>query len=224
MSGTNFIETELPLRSSAIYEAIKDKIISGELSHATPIVEKKLALEYQCSRTPIREALRKLEQDGLVKIIPRKGVFVSQITITDIEEIFVIREALEGISTRIATGIISNHNIKILHAIAEKADYEFKEGDNEGSFQSGNELHDIILKIAGNNRIIKTISTIKDQIQRMHLMAKTIPGRLEKSNFEHSEIIKAMELRDIELAELKMREHIRSTKESLILAVKNNIS
>lgn len=212
-------------RFSVVYEAIKKKIISGELPVNTPLTEENLAEEYKVSRTPVREAIRKLEQDGLVEMIPRKGAFIKGINLIDIEEIYNIREALEGLSTRLATELISEQNLSYLEVMLKQADDEFSQRNNiETAFKTGNEIHDVILRIADNKRILGMVSNLKDHIQRLHILSSSIPGRLELSNKEHWEIFHALKKRDPELAEQKMREHIRSTKKSIILAVKNNIS
>jgi DNA-binding GntR family transcriptional regulator len=216
-------DTSLP-RSSLVYEEIKKNIINGELLPDTPLVEESLAEQYKVSRTPIREALRKLEQDGLVEMVSRKGTYVKRLSLMDIEEIFIIREGLEGVSTRIATELISNHNLNMIEEKLVQSDKELENGNIETASKVGNELHEIILKIAGNNRILNIVSNLKDHIFRLHKLSIVIPGRLERSNKEHWEIFNAMKSRDGYLAEQKMREHIISTKKSLILAVKNDLN
>ncbi|MED1438340.1 GntR family transcriptional regulator [Aeribacillus composti] len=210
-------------RFSVVYETLKKKIIEGELPSNTPLVEEKLAKEFQMSRTPIREAIRQLAQDGLVEFFPRKGALVKEITIKDLEEIFTVREALEGISARIAASVISEEKIALLQEALEKSDQELENGNKEQSFKLGNKLHEIILDVAGNNKILTIVSDFKNQIQRFHYFSYHIPGRLELSNKEHWEIFEAIKAKDGELAERRMRKHIRGTKESTIFAVKNNI-
>ncbi len=197
--------------------------MEGDLPSNTPLVEEKLAKEYQMSRTPIREAIRHLVQDGLVEFFPRRGALVKEITIKDLEEIFTVREALEGISARIAASVITEQKIILLQEALEKADQELENGDKEHSFELGNTLHEIVLDVANNNKILTIVSDFKNQIQRFHYFSNHIPGRLELSNKEHWEIFEAIQARDGELAERRMRKHVRGTKESIIFAVKNNI-
>jgi DNA-binding GntR family transcriptional regulator len=211
-------------RFSVIYEMVKKRILNGELATNTPLTEEALAEEFQVSRTPIRDALRKLEQDNLVEIVPRKGTYVRGLNTTDIQEIYTIREALEGICARIATELISAQNLDYLEMMLKTADEEFAKGDIESAHIKGNELHDVILRIAGNHRILNTVSNLKDHIQRLHTLSINIPGRLELSNTQHWEIFSAIQKKDPVLAESKMREHISSTKESIIIAVKNDIT
>lgn len=210
-------------RFSVVYETLKKKIVEGDLPSNTPLVEEKLAKEYQMSRTPIREAIRHLVQDGLVEFFPRRGAVVKEITIKDLEEIFTVREALEGISARIAASVINEQKIILLQEALEKADQELENGGKEQSFELGNQLHEIVLDAAGNNKILTIVSDFKNQIQRFHYFSYHIPGRLELSNKEHWEIFEAIQARDGELAERRMRKHVRGTKESIIFAVKNNI-
>jgi DNA-binding GntR family transcriptional regulator len=209
-------------RATIVYEIVKKKIITGELVPNTPLTEESLAEQFQVSRTPIREVIRKLEQDGLVEIISRKGTYVKGLTINDIQELFTIRESLEGISARDACELISDQNITYLKNLLEKSDEELQKGNIEGALQV-DELHEIILKISGNKRILTIISNLNSFIQRIHYLAVSIPGRLEISNKEHWEIFYAIKKRDSEMAEKKMREHIRSTRESVILVAKNDL-
>lgn len=210
-------------RFSVVYETLKKKIIEGELPSNTPLVEEKLAKEFQMSRTPIREAIRHLVQDGLVEFFPRRGALVKEISIKDLEEIFTVREALEGISARIAASLINEQKVTSLQKALEKADQELENGHKDQSFELGNILHEIILEVAGNNKILTIVSDFQNQIQRYHYFSYHIPGRLELSNREHWEIFEAVQARNGELAEQRMRKHVRGTKESTIFAVKNNL-
>ncbi|WP_372812886.1 GntR family transcriptional regulator [Paenibacillus sp.] len=210
-------------RFSVVYETLKKKIMEGDLPSNAPLVEEKLAKEYQMSRTPIREAIRHLVQDGLVDFFPRRGALVKEITVKDLEEIFTVREALEGISARIAASVINEQKITLLQEVLEKVDQELENGDKEQSFELGNTLHEIVLDVANNNKILTIVSDFKNQIQRFHYFSYHIPGRLELSNKEHWEIFEAVQARDGELAERRMRKHVRGTQESILFAVKNNI-
>ncbi|WP_010530521.1 GntR family transcriptional regulator [Lentibacillus jeotgali] len=211
-------------RFSVVYETLKKKIMEGDLPSNTPLVEEKLAKEYQMSRTPIREAIRQLAQDGLVDFFPRRGALVKEITIKDLEEIFTVREALEGISARIAASVINEQKITLLQEVLEKADQELENGDKEQSFELGKKLHEIVLDVAGSNKILTIVSDFENQIQRYHYFSYHIPGRLELSNKEHWEIFEAVQARNGELAEQRMRKHIKGTKESIIFTVKNKIT
>ncbi|MED4601038.1 GntR family transcriptional regulator [Paenibacillus validus] len=210
-------------RFIVVYETLKKKIMEGELPSNTPLVEEKLAKEFQMSRTPIREAIRHLVQDGLVEFFPRRGALVKEITVKDLEDIFTVREALEGISARIAASVITEQKIILLHEALKKADQELENGDKDQSFELGNTLHEIVLDVANNNKILTIVSDFKNQIQRFHYFSYHIPGRLELSNKEHWEIFEAIQAGDGELAERRMRKHVRGTKESILFAVKNNI-
>jgi DNA-binding GntR family transcriptional regulator len=209
-------------RSTVVYENLKKKIITGELVPNTPLTEESLAEEFQVSRTPVREVIRKLEQDGLVEVIPRNGTYVKGLTINDIQELFTIRESLEGISARNACELINEQNITFLQTLLTKSDEELEKGNIEGALKM-DELHNIILKISGNKRILNIISNLNSHIQRLHFLSVAIPGRLEKSNKEHWEIFYAIQKKDSEMAEKKMRQHIQSTRDSIIMAAKNDL-
>jgi DNA-binding GntR family transcriptional regulator len=206
-----------------IYENLKKKIISCELPSGHPLGEEALAEQFQVSRTPIREAFRKLEMDGFVEIIPRRGAFVKGIQIKDIEEIYDIREALEGISARKTAELISDENLQMIETSLQRSETVFQQGNWQQSFEYGNDLHQIIFQIQGNIRILEIVAQIKNQINRLHSISTLLPGRLELSIQEHRGIFTALAHRDGDLAEKKMREHIVSTKNSMILSAKNDL-
>ena len=222
LSPLNSNSTEGAPRSNIVYETIRKKIILGQIEANASLVEEALAEEYQVSRTPVREALRKLEQDGLVDMIPRKGAYVNGLTLMDIEEILTVREALEGISAKMATELLSDQNIAVIEKALREADENKHQQNPETVYSSGNEIHNVILKVAGNGRVLSIVSNLQVQIQRLHMLSSLIPGRLERSSEEHWQILQAIKQRDGDLAEKRMREHIRSTKESLIITFKNN--
>lgn len=211
------------LRSNAVYEIIKSRILAYEYPPEYPLSEESLAEELKVSRTPVREALKKLENEKLIEIRPYRGAFVKGITVADINDIFLIREALEGVSARIAADLINEVNLKMLDERLRIAQEKFEQGLYEESSCIGNEIHDVILRVAGNERILQIVSNLHQQTTRLKVLATSVPGRLEKSNNEHRMILEALKNHDPELAEQRMKEHISSTKEDLINAFKNDL-
>lgn len=203
-------------RSQFVYEKIRDRIIDGSLKPNASLTEEILAEEFKVSRTPIREALRMLERDNFIEIIPRKGAFIKSISLTDIQEIFTIREALEGISARLAATMLTNDEIEDLEKILDRAKEEYKRGEFEVSLNTGNELHNMIIKATNNFRISNILTNLKDNLNRLHHISAALPGGLEKANEEHFIILSALKERNEELSEKKMREHIIKTREHLV--------
>ncbi|WP_320971645.1 GntR family transcriptional regulator, partial [Enterocloster bolteae] len=122
-------ESKKAIISNEVYEAIKGKILRMELKSGEPLVEEDLAREFDVSRTPIRDALKRLEHDGFVTIIPYRGSVVREITEGDIVEIYTIRQALESICVKNAVPIISEANIRQMEDDWEKSIEEFESKD-----------------------------------------------------------------------------------------------
>lgn len=203
--------------SDIAYSKLKDMILNLEFQPGDPITEFQVLASLGMSRTPIRQALHRLDQEGFVNLIPRKGWFVVGISLADIQEVFVIREALEGIAARQAAEIISDDTLQSLNNYMQEA------GENTGSdmehFEPGDKIHNVIFDIVKNQRMNRVISLYKDHLQRLHNLAIRIPGRAQQSYQEHLAILEALNLHDGDLAERRMREHIQSSKKSVFGAI-----
>lgn len=201
-----------------IYEDMKDKIVKCELKPGISLIEEKLAVQYGTSRTPIRDALKYLNIEGFVEIIPRKGAFVKNIMLKDIEDIFMIREALEGICARVSTRAITQEQLDDLESCIREDEKKLKNIANEEIF-TGTKIHQVILSTAGNQRIIDIINNYNDHIDRLHYLAARLPGRLEKAVMELRSILEALKSRTENRVEKAIRLHIRNTKEDIINAI-----
>ena len=172
--------------------------------------------QYSISRTPVREIFRKLEHDGLVRNVPYKGTYVSDLTLQDIEEILDIRYTLESFAAKCAAKKINNDEIKKLSELELQLLTAVKKNDSVLSFDADTKLHELILNIAGNKRIHKIITSLLGQIHRIRFITGHMEGRIETTVNEHLEIIKAIMKKDPDLAEKKMKEHILNTKKLLM--------
>lgn len=206
-----------------VYEEIKSMIFSQKLPPNSKIVEEEISRQLNVSRTPVRTALTALVKDGLVKIIPRRGAYVVDIGVKDIEEIYILREVLEGIAARYSA---INADREFLSSL-EKAFNEYKisaeSKDTNGCFRSDEVFHGLIHKASGNSRLISHIEILKNQIQLLKFRSSNIPGRPLKSLSEHIKILEAIRDRDPDRSESSMREHIRNAKEDLLKFYKGEI-
>jgi DNA-binding GntR family transcriptional regulator len=161
--------------------------------------------------------LLQLAQEGLVEMVPRRGAFVRKISLQDIQELFEIREAIEGIATRLAATKADPERLKEIEVLFDEADKEPDEKKRRSLYDSiGDMLHDYILSVCGNKRIIEIIDTYKIVLQKERQMAASIPGRIEESLKEHRAVIEALKNRDPELAERRMRQHIVGTLNTIL--------
>ncbi|WP_044176713.1 GntR family transcriptional regulator [Phytobacter massiliensis] len=215
-------ETEIKRSLSVIaYDEIKTMILSLALKPGSSVTEMWLIDRLRMSRTPIREALYRLQQEHFVELVPGKGWFVSEINLSDIQELYVIREALEGISARHAAEQISDEELQRMEIYLDSLETLLQE-DEEAVDDPGDSIHNLIFRFCGNALINEVMSIYLERLQMFHLITSSLPGRKLQSWREHREIFYALKARDGALAEDVMRKHIRSSLESLLLSLIDN--
>lgn len=194
-----------------VYEQLKEKILTDLLRPLDSLNEKKLAQELKTSKTPVREALQRLEKEGFVENIPTKGYFVARISVHDIREIYELREILECSAARIAA----------LNADRDKIKYESLEiGSPEiihNILETNEQIHNTIIESLHNSRLVAIYEGLQDHVKRlrMHFVSQYKKSRIEKSILEHKEILRAIMAKDPSRAEEAMRTHIRNAMEHL---------
>jgi DNA-binding GntR family transcriptional regulator len=195
-----------------IYVEIKKRIISDDFQPGMHLKEVWLAELLESSRTPIREALRQLETDGLVIKEPNKGFSVGQMSIEEFYEICVVREKLEGHAAKLAAQRISEKEARALDKIYEAYKrFSQKEVSITILNKFDNQLHQLILQFCGNQTIQRILQGLRDKIRQIRRRAP--PPRLQKSVREHLRIIETIKKRDGDGAEKAMIAHLRAMKE-----------
>lgn len=187
-----------------VYERIKAKILRGDYAQGEPLPEIPLATEYGVKRTRIRQIIQKLESEALIEKIPHKGAFIKSITSKDLQEIFEMREALEGMAARLAARRRKDRELDQLIALFKKNE----NSDLRTKVKIGDQLHEFILQSSGNSMIVNSIEPLKIQIRRIWKAGLIIPGRINKAFNEHKDILAALRKQDEDRAERKMREHV----------------
>jgi DNA-binding GntR family transcriptional regulator len=200
------------------YRAIRDGILSDRYRPAVPLSEQQLACELQVSRTPVREAIKQLEHEGLVSVVPLRGVFVREVTARDVAEIFQIREALECFALRVSG---SNIPLQELRALDELfAQYEARReicpSDKERLFDADTALHSMIVEAAGNARMVQVLEPLRTQILRVRSLSWSAPTRVVKASCEHRRIIQALLKGDRIEGEAALRDHLRYGRDHLL--------
>lgn len=201
-----------------IYEMLKEAIYTGELEPGERIVETRLAEEIGISRTPIREAIRKLESDGYIDALENGGVKVAEITEDDIIEWNEIKLVFDQLAVKKAIDNISSSMIEKLKDDLNKVEAALKkdEIDDEEIIDFNTSFHDKIYQISGN----KLIRTIKDNYQKYNYMIRKylskIEGRHHKALIEHKEILEAIIAKDKEKAAELSKKHSENGKKALL--------
>ncbi|MBC7320889.1 GntR family transcriptional regulator [bacterium] len=199
-----------------VYDRLKQAILSRELQSGMKLTVEDLTKRFNVSPTPIKEALIALEKEGLVENIPRRGAFVSTITLKDVEEIYSLREVLEGLcGRRLAEKIDDASIIKLNNILADSERYA-KTNDFLGYEETDRAFHLILRELTDDKRVIYYLSMLEGQLRLVLPIVNTLPGRLESSLQEHKKILQNLEKRNIQNVEFYCKEHMRLEKEAVL--------
>lgn len=202
-----------------IYEILRDMILRREINPGQKIVEDELSKQIGVSRTPLREALGRLENEGIVEIIPRRGASVRKLSKETIIEVLEIREVLEGLVTRLATINMNNKILKQLKTCLDDIKDTPDEPKNFIKFTHADEkFHNLLLECCQNQMLKNNMATINMHLQFIRIRTVVIPHRAKKTVDEHFKVLNAVERQDIQEAEHLMRCHITSVRN---YAIKN---
>jgi DNA-binding GntR family transcriptional regulator len=205
-----------PLLKDRVYEVIKRRIVDLTLPPNGQLVEQRLAEELGVSKSPIREALLRLERDGLVYSLSFKGCFVAEITPQDVKHTFQLREALEIYCLKLACESFSDEEINRIKTLLLKGGEALKGNDLDQCYSVNTEFHDSLITCTNNPKIQRTYSTLRDHLDRYRNIASRIGGRVGKSHQDHLLIMEALERRDFVRSGKYMSDHLRSVLEDLL--------
>ncbi|MGF6949362.1 DNA-binding GntR family transcriptional regulator [Neobacillus sp. B4I6] len=209
----------LSIREHA-YIYLKEMILEGELKAGDRLIERELAGKLGISRTPIREAMFRLESQGFVKTVPRKGVVVSNISESEVIEVFTILASLEVLAVKLAAGRMDretqlelDQKIEELMLLRDQAEENF----NLEHIQ----MNRLINKASKSPKLFEILSGLIDYIHMAANMGYETPGRRKESLREHIDIMKALRDKEAEMAEYLMRIHIENSKKAYITYIEN---
>lgn len=194
----------------AAFEKIKEAIIKGHFKPGEKLVEQTLAQEMGVSRTPVREAIRRLEAEGFVISIPRKGVVVSRADKEEIVQLYSIRAELEGLAARWAIENADEDDMRKLDEAISRMEETAASGDLDGVVQSNALFHDAIAQASKSRILCTLLKTLQDNIQRFRFQSLHLPGRPEAALAEHKEIIAAIKEKKAEEADRLLKEHLQN--------------
>ena len=208
-----YIKKKTLPKQEIAYQKIKNAIINNEYDPNTMLIESELSEKLGFSKTPIREALRRLESEKYIEYLPEKGNMVAKMGLEDFVEMYDVREALEGMAARLCALKQNERVIRLLDETFTKWAEAIKNQNNEKDVKEDSEFHLIVINGSGNSKLISSIKGIMDQINRFAITTVNDPERLQLSFEQHKSIWQALKKKDADLAEQTMREHIRSVKE-----------
>lgn len=201
----------LPPRQSlgqSVYEKLKIAIVQGDFEPGSRMVESRVAEALGISRTPVREAIHKLEREGLLQQDPKGGFFVKGLTRADIEETFGIRSVLESYAARLAAVRYVEGELTSLEEKIEAYQACLDQGDLEALPKINTEFHDLLYGLSRSPKLIKMINDLREQIYRFRLVILKIEPMARLSNKDHRLMLKAIRERDAEDVERVTRAHI----------------
>ena len=202
--------------SELVYRRLKDQIISGELPPDTRLIELAIAAEFGVSRTPVREALKRLAAENLVLADPSRGMVVHGPDATEIEDVFVVREALDGLAARLAAHRITPSELSRLELIVESMRHAVASDRREQILIANQRFHDIIYAAAGNPMLARVASDLRDFVRRFSTLPFASPGRVEGVLHEHEDILAALNAHDPDAAHAASDRHLAAAREYLI--------
>lgn len=185
----------LPLRD-VVFNTLRQAILRGELKPGERLMEIQLANKLGVSRTPIREAIRKLELEGLVLMIPRKGAEVAEITEKNLMDVLEVRKALEELAVELACDRISEEQIEELRVAAKEFQRVSKSGDVTRIAEADVKFHDVIFMATDNQRLISLLNNLREQMYRFRVEYLKQKEYYPKLMEEHQQIIETIEKRD----------------------------
>ncbi len=200
-----------------VYAYLKSSVLSGRFSPGKRLTEEHLAEEMGVSRTPIREALHKLETEGLIKPLERRGFVVAADSREELEELFDIRATLEGYALRLISETISEETLKRMDRLILKAEDALKRKKIEKIFEWNTQFHDTLHDlIAHKPRIYSMIANVRKYVLRYRKDTLHYLDGAKRTIDGHKKIMLALRLKDPDLCERIMREHIREAKEDAL--------
>ncbi len=210
------LDSYKPLRE-VISETLREAIVSGTLKPGERLMEIQLAEELGVSRTPVREAIRKLELEGFVVMIPRRGTYVADLSIKDVNEVFEIRTALDILAAGLAVERITEEELEQLERVLVEIGEYIEQNDIEKIVAADSRYHDILYRASRNDRLVGIINNLREQFTRFRSISMAYPGRIKNTVEEHRQLVEAIAQRDIALAQRLAREHMENAEQTLLL-------
>ena len=201
------MDAYLPLRD-VVFNTLREAILRGDLVPGERLMELQLAAKLGVSRTPIREAIRMLEQEGLAITIPRKGAIVAGMTEKDMQDVLEIREALEELSVQVACDKITDEEIAELQKNMKHFEQSLKSGDLKKMAQADVEFHDVIYRATDNPKLINMLNNLREQMYRYRVEYLKNPQNHEQLLQEHEAIYKGIVEKDKSAVTEMIRKHI----------------
>ncbi|SCG81772.1 putative HTH-type transcriptional regulator ydhC [Proteiniborus sp. DW1] len=211
-----------PLRE-IVFESIREAIIDGKLKPGERVMEVQLAEKLGVSRTPVREAIRKLELEGLLIMEPRKGAYVADVSLKDLVDVLEVRSSLEGLAASLAATRASEEEIEVLKEKAAQFKECIEKNDVQGMINKDTEFHEAILQAAKNKKLTSIIESLREQLQRFRVTYFTEYNMTTYLASEHQKVLDAIESRDPDKANEYAQQHIENLEKHIVSHIKDKL-
>ena len=209
------LDSYKPLRE-LVCEHIREAIINGTFAPGERLMEIQMADEMGVSRTPVREAIRKLEMEGFVVMIPRRGTYVSNMSIKDINDVYEIRISLDTLAAGLAAERISDEELEELQRLLVKVGAAIEKNDMAKVVEADIEFHDVLYKASRNERLRNIINNLREQITVIRGVSMRYPGRLKDTQDEHRRLVECISARNVEKSQEMARIHLENAEKPLM--------
>ena len=199
-----------------VFHKLREDILSGKYEEHEELKEVAIGEELGVSRTPVREAFRQLELEGLIQIVPNKGAYVTGITEKDVKDIYMIRSLLEGLCARWATEHITNEQLEEMEENVYLARFHAGKGHMEQLAELDNRFHEILYEACDSKILEHQLKDFHEYVLRVRRRTLSTAGRGIASNEEHEKIMEAIKEKDAEKAEFWAHQHMINAYENMV--------
>ena len=194
-----------------VVNSIRERILTGKYSAGMRLDQQTLIEELGASLIPVRESLRQLEGEGFVQIQPHRGAYVAELSLKDLQEIYLVREVLEETATELAVPNFSSQTLEQLDGLVKKMESATQSNDYAQLIDLNRAFHFAIYSTSNNNLLLQMITSLWDRSRRYRQLYTRLPERNLRALIEHKEIYAACKLGDVEAARKAVRNNVRQT-------------
>lgn len=199
-----------------VFSRLREDILSGKYEENEELREVAIGEELGVSRTPVREAFRQLELEGLIKIIPNKGAYVTGISEKDVKDIYMIRSRLEGLAAKWATEHITEEQLDEMEENVYLAKFHAQKGHLEQLAELDNRFHEIMYEASGSKMLEHQLRDFHQYVLRVRKKTLSSANRGPQSNLEHEQIMQAIKDKNADLAEQLAHQHMINAYENMV--------
>lgn len=206
--------------SGETYAEIRQALLQGTFKPGQRLSESELALRFGTSRSPVREALMRLEHEGLIEKTSSGTVRVKALAISDFEQLNVVRATLEGLAVRLAAPRLRTLDLESMSEKLDEMERCMKKGDAVQTVSAGRDFHDVIARECGNQLVVELLSSLRDRASRFRITVASLGNYDPERIAEHRRILKALYQRNAEKAEAEMIRHVNRSAEALVVKLR----